>query len=127
MSRSFGLSQINVNNLNLWAHVGVFEEERLRGQAFVLDLIIGIDTEHVSKSDDLKDSVDYSLAVTSIQELSANINCNTMEFFVDKILDLLESLYGPLPVQITLTKCSPPIKGFDGNISLTRTRNITIL
>ena len=125
MNNSSDLCLLKVNDINLWAHVGVLEEERIHGQSFLLDLTISLDLKDAVNNDDLKNSVDYSIAITKIQQLSLNINCKTIEYFSEKILDLLESLYGFLPIEITLTKCSPPIAGFNGSVALTRNRNLT--
>ena len=32
------LSAIHIKNINLWAHVGVLEKERLHGQNYLLDI-----------------------------------------------------------------------------------------
>ena len=125
MNNSSDLCLLKVNDINLWAHVGVLEEERIHGQSFLLDLTISLDLKDAVNNDDLKNSVDYSIAVAKIQQLSLSINCKTIEYFSEKILDLLESLYGFLPIEITLTKCSPPIDGFNGSVALTRNRNLT--
>ncbi|WP_269622818.1 dihydroneopterin aldolase [Prochlorococcus marinus] len=116
-------SSIQVDGLNLWAHVGVLEEERLLGQRFLLDFIIWIDVENAVKGDNLINTVDYSLAVQKIQQLALDINCMTIEYFSEQILNQIENIYGSVPIQITLQKCFPPIHGFSGSVSIRRTRN----
>ena len=37
------LTSITISDINLWAHVGVLEDERLLGQSFLLDIVIWID------------------------------------------------------------------------------------
>ena len=123
MNNSEDVCALKVNDINLWAHVGVLDDERTNGQAFMLDISIWVDLTYGSNKDTLENSVDYSLAVAKIQQLSLNINCRTIEYFSEKVIDLLETLYGDLPIEITLTKCSPPIAGFTGSVSLTRNRN----
>ncbi len=127
MRNSSTLSSISVNNINLWAHVGVLDQERLLGQDFILDFTIWLDIENSSMNDDLKSTIDYSLGVKSLQKLSFKIDCMTIEYFSEKILDELELLYGPLPTEICLTKSSPPIDGFDGSVSITRNRNMNLV
>ncbi len=123
MNSSQESCSLKVNDINLWAHVGVLDEERINGQSFLLDLTILLDLKDASNNDTLDNSVDYSVAVEKIQQLALNINCRTIEYFSERIIDLLESLYGKLPIEITLTKCSPPIAGFTGRVCLTRRRN----
>ncbi len=124
MSNFLGYDVIHVNNINLWAHVGVLHEERLHGQAFLLDFSICLDLKNSAINDDLGSTVDYSLAISALKELSININCLTIEHFSEKILDLLEDLYGKLPIKVLLTKCSPPVDGFNGTVAVERLRNM---
>ena len=121
------LSSIHVKSLNLWSHVGVLDHERLLGQSFLFDFTVWIDLESAAVNDDLSKTADYSLAIKSIQQLSMEINCLTIEHFSERILEKFEALYGDVPIQITLEKCSPPIDGFNGSVSITRSRNLHLL
>ena len=127
MSDKYKLSSIHVQSLNLWSHVGVLDHERLLGQSFLLDFTVWIDLESAALNDDLSKTADYSLAIKSIQQLSLDINCLTIEHFSERILEKFETLYGDVPIQITLEKCSPPIEGFNGSVSITRSRNLHLL
>ena len=114
---------IHVNEVNLWAHVGVLEEDRLYGRKFLLDFHVGLDLCRVVKSDNLLETVDYSIVITSLQKLALQINCQTIECFSEQILDCLESFYGIEPIHIFLRKCSPPVPGFTGIVGIERSRN----
>ncbi len=105
----------------------MLEQERLLGQDFLLDFTIWIDLETAAKNDDLSKTVDYSLAVKSIQELSSEINCFTIEHFSELIFNRLEALYGLVPIKILLKKCNPPIDGFSGTVSINRGRNMHLI
>ena len=117
---------VHVKGLKLWAHVGVLEKERLFGQWFELDFSIWLDLDEASKNDDLSLSVDYSVAICSLQNLSTQINCYTIESFSEEIFKCLENLYGILPMKLLLTKCSAPVPGFNGIVSIERNRNFLI-
>ncbi len=123
MSQLNNLSAIHIKNINMWAHVGVLESERIHGQKFILDISFWLDLEESSKLDQLDQSIDYSEAVKAVQKLSFEIKCLTIEYFSDQILNLLESLYGPIPINILLKKCSPPIDGFTGSVLIEKKRN----
>ena len=123
MNNYLDLGVIHVNNVNLWAHVGVLEKERMTGQRFVADLSLWLDLNDAAKYDDISKSVNYASAVKGLQRLSFSTNCLTIEKFSDKILDLLEELYGPIPMKLLLKKCEPPIEGFTGNVAIERKRN----
>tara|TARA_Y100001968_G_scaffold14564_1_gene11759 strand:- start:61 stop:450 length:390 start_codon:yes stop_codon:yes gene_type:complete len=127
MSQFNNLSAIHIKDLDLWAHVGVLESERLHGQSFLLDISFWLDLDDSSKLDQLDKSIDYSEVIKAIKKLSFEIKCLTIEYFSDQILNLLESLYGPVPINIRLTKCSPPIHGFTGSVIIEKKRNFSLL
>ena len=114
---------IHVRGLRLWAHVGVLDQERRDGQWFSLDISLWSDLSSAAASDDLASSLDYSLAIRSLQSLAREIRCLTIEHFSDRVLDRLEQLYGPVPVRLTLSKCAAPVPGFEGVVAVERVRN----
>ena len=114
---------IHVKDLRLWAHVGVLEQERRDGQWFSLDISLWTDLSAAAADDDLASSLDYSLAIRSLQALAREIRCLTIEHFSDRVLDCLEQLYGPVPVRLTLSKCAAPVSGFDGVVAVERIRH----
>ena len=127
MNQFHNLSTIHIRDINLWAHVGVLDSERLHGQSFVLDISFWLDLDESSRLDQLDKSIDYSEVIKVVQKLSFEVKCLTIEFFSDQILNVLESLYGKVPINICLKKCSPPIHGFTGSVSIERRRNFSAL
>ena len=127
MNQPCNLSAIHIRDLNLWAHVGVLDSERKNGQSFVVDISFWLDLDEASKFDQLDKTIDYSEAVKAVQKLSFELKCLTIECFSDQILNLLESLYGQVPISILLKKCSPPIHGFTGSVLIEKKRNFSSL
>ena len=123
MNQMNNLSVIHLKDINLWAHVGVLESEQILGQSFLLDISFWLDLDESSKLDQLDKSIDYSEAIKAVKKLSFEIKCLTIEYFSDQILNLLESIYGPVPIKILLKKCSPPIDGFTGSVLIEKKRN----
>ena len=118
--------QIHVRGLRLWSHVGVLEQERIQGQWFELDFSLGLNVDEAAQKDDLSLTHDYSIGINELQKLSFQINCLTIEAYSQKILDLLENIYGKIPIKIYLRKCSPPVAGFTGFVEIERSRNFII-
>ena len=125
MNKFYNLSAIHIRNINLWAHVGVLESERVNGQSFILDISFWLDLDEASKLDQLDKSIDYSEVIKVVQKLSFEIKGLTIEYFSDQILNVLESLYGKVPMNIRLKKCSPPIHGFTGSVLIEKKRNFS--
>ena len=81
MSQFHNLSAIHIKVINLWAHVGVLESERIHGQRFLLDLSFWLELDESSKLDQLDKSIDYSEAIKAVKKLSFEIKCLTIEYF----------------------------------------------
>ena len=116
------LDVIRVDDLRLWAHVGVLDHERLHGQWFRVDLALHLDVSQAALADSLEATADYSQAVQALQTLAADIRCQTIEHFSERMFDVLEQLYGSIPIRLRLCKCRPPIPGFAGTVSIERWR-----
>lgn len=116
------LDIIQVDNLRLWAHVGVLDFEREQGQWFRVDLELHLDLSASASADSLSATADYSLGIQALQRLAAKFSCHTLEHFSERMFEVLEELYGPLPMHLQLSKCDPPIPGFAGTVSLQRWR-----
>jgi len=118
-----GGDRIVVRGLRLWAHVGVLEQERAQGQWFAVDLELALDLGPAGRSDALADTRDYSQLITALQKQARAIRCQTLEHWSERMLDLAEQLYGPVPIQLELRKCAAPVPGFTGVVAVRRSRN----
>ena len=117
---------LHISDLRVWAHVGVLDHERRDGQWFSLDLSMRLDLDDAARNDDLSRSADYSLAVQAVQSLANSLQCQTIEHFSERVLALLEELYGPVPMRVLLRKCAAPIPGFGGTVAVERHRHWTV-
>ena len=111
---------LKIENIKLWARVGVLDEERELGQPFILDIFLWNDFEKCTVSDDIKKTVDYSKLVQILKDQSKKIYCFTIEKYSNEILEIIDQEFKLSKIKIILTKCNPPIKGFDGNVSIVR-------
>jgi len=111
---------LKIENIKLWARVGVLDEERQLGQLFSLDIFLWTDFEKCTANDDIRKTVDYSKLVQILKEQSKKIYCFTIEKYSNAILEIIDQEFKLAKIKIILTKCSPPIKGFDGRVSIVR-------
>jgi dihydroneopterin aldolase len=114
--------RILVRNLRLWAHVGVLDHERQLGQWFELDFSLEHDLKATAEADDLDRTLDYSLAISALQQQARTQRCLTLEHWSERILDLLQQLYGPVAIELELRKCQAPVPGFSGSVAVRRSR-----
>ena len=113
-------SYLEVKGIELWARVGVLEEERETGQLFCLDVYLWSDFENCTKNDDIQDTVDYSQLIKILKYQSKKISCFTIEKYSGEILKVINKEFVISRIKIKLTKCKPPIVGFNGEVSIVR-------
>ncbi len=111
---------LKIENIKLWARVGVLDEERELGQLFILDIFLWTDFEKCTLNDDLEKTIDYSKLVQILKDQSKKIYCFTIEKYSNEILEIINQEFKLSKVKIILTKCNPPITGFDGKVSIVR-------
>ena len=63
------------------------------------------------------------LLLWDLQKHVISIECQTIEYFAELILDRLQLLYGLVPMKVVLRKSYAPIPGFDGIVGVEMTRN----
>ena len=111
---------LKIENIKLWARVGVLDEERELGQLFILDIFLWTDFEKCTANDDIEKTIDYSKLVQILKDQSKKIYCFTIEKYSNEILGIIDQEFKLSKVKIILTKCNPPITGFDGRVSIVR-------
>ena len=111
---------LKIENIKLWARVGVLDKERELGQLFNLDVFLWTDFEKCTANDDIKKTVDYSKLVEILKNQSKKIYCFTIEKYSNAILEIVDKEFKLSKIKIILTKCNPPITGFDGKVSIVR-------
>ena len=111
---------LKIKNIKLWARVGVLEEERELGQLFNLDVFLWADFENCTQNDAIHSTVDYSKLVKILKHQSKKIYCYTIEKYSNEILKVIDEEFNLNRIKIILTKCKPPIMGFDGEVSIVR-------
>jgi len=111
---------LKIENIKLWSRVGVLDEERELGQLFILDIFLWTDFEKCTVNDDIKKTVDYSKLVQILKDQSKKIYCYTIEKYSNAILEIIDQEFKISKIKIILTKCNPPITGFDGKVSIVR-------
>jgi dihydroneopterin aldolase len=111
---------LKIENIKLWARVGVLDAERKLGQLFILDIFLWTDFEKCTVNDDIEKTIDYSKLVEILKNQSKKIYCFTIEKYSEAILGIINKEFKISKIKIILTKCNPPITGFDGKVSIVR-------
>lgn len=79
------MDRIHLTGISAFAFHGVYESERREGQKFSVDLVAEVDLQPAGKSDDLNDSVDYSVMAKIAHEELNGEPCNLIEAVAERI------------------------------------------
>jgi dihydroneopterin aldolase len=102
---------------------GVFEHEAKNGQDFYVDLELSLDLSAASKSDDLKDTIDYgSLADLVVEEITGE-RVELIERLAGRIADRIKNQFTEIEkISVTVHKPKAPVSAQVADISVTITR-----
>jgi 7,8-dihydroneopterin aldolase/epimerase/oxygenase len=113
---------IQIENMEFYAFHGHFKEEQIVGNKFLVDLTIETDMNIPSKSDNLKDAVNYQRAYQIVKS-EMEKKSYLLENIAGRILDALYSeMTGIKKATIKVSKMNPPIGGKIGSVSVVMER-----
>jgi len=79
---------LEIYGLQVFAHHGVLESERLEGQSFLIDVTLVAHDAGV-RSDKLSDTVDYTRVAACVREVATSTRFNLIEALAAAIADAL--------------------------------------
>lgn len=114
---------IKIENLEVFAHHGVFEEEKCDGQKFYINAILKTDLSKAGMTDDLYDSTHYGEVCMQIEKSLTENTYDLIERAAQKTVeDIL--LHFPLIQEVTLELRKPfapiPMKFESVSVQITR-------
>ena len=87
------MDSINIKGLEVFAHHGVYREENVLGQKFVVDVSMQVSTQEAGRSDDIRKSVNYGSVCDGIQKVMKNRNYKLIETVAEEIADMILLTY----------------------------------
>ena len=97
--------------MQFFAHHGCFEEERVVGTQFSVNLSFDIDTTKAERSDNLSDTVSY-LDVYQLVKTEMQVPSNLLEHVARRILDAISQAFPQVSnLEIEIKKLNPPLGG----------------
>lgn len=112
--------KISIKGIKGFGYHGVFDFEKRDGQEFFVDLDIDIDLSAASRSDQLTDSVDYSLLTAIAKEAIEKLQFDLIERLAGFIADTItENFPAVLAIAVTVHKPSAPVQESVTDIAVT--------
>ena len=111
---------VELHDLRVFGHHGVYADERERGQDFLFDVELGVGER--GTTDRLADAVDYTKVARAVQEVSDGYQFALLEALATAVADELERRFAPERVLVRVRKPDVRPAGLDGTVSVTVTR-----
>lgn len=104
------MDKIFLKNVEIFASHGVFREEKILGQKFILDIELSLDTKEAGVTGDLTKSVHYGELCHKIEDVFTKKSYDLIETAAQKVADYILYNYDLVhSVKVTLKKPWAPI------------------
>ena len=105
------MDRIILKGMTFYGYHGATPQERERGQPFVVDVEMELDLSVPGRSDDLRDTVDYSAVHGVVREVVEGPGRNLLESVADGLAQRLLSDFPLESVTVRVAKPHVPIRG----------------
>jgi 7,8-dihydroneopterin aldolase/epimerase/oxygenase len=113
---------IEIEGMEFYSYHGHYEEERIVGNRFLLDLRLEADCDIAAKSDNIRDAINYQVAYKIIREQMLE-KSHLLENIAQRILDALYiNMKGIKKATIKVRKMNPPMGGQIKSVSVTMSK-----
>lgn len=110
---------IKIKNIEIFANHGVYKEENILGQKFLVSLDLYINTRYAGKSDDLALSVDYGKVLTETKNFIENNTFRLIETVAEKLAEKILLEFKLIEkVKLEIKKPWAPVKFHNDYISV---------
>jgi len=113
------MDKIIIKGLEVFAHHGVYENEKSKGQKFIINVEFGVDTITAGLSDDIEDTLDYAKVCEFLKDYMVVNQVNLLETLVNELSrKLLLTFKDIKSVELEICKPDAPIPSKFDNVSL---------
>ena len=114
---------IQVEGINVYGTHGVYDQEKMNGQNFRIDLLIELKENILNfenyKSESFENTINYENLVNEVINVSDNNSFDLIETFAYEILNSLRKYNNILKATVTIHKPNSPLKELVEDISVT--------
>jgi len=105
------MDKVNIKNLEVYAYHGVFQEEKLQGQVFVISATLYTDLRPAGKTDDLAKTLDYGEICHFIKSFVIGNKFNLIETVAEILAEKLLTEYQSVEkIWLEIKKPNAPIQ-----------------
>ncbi|GIF25274.1 dihydroneopterin aldolase [Actinoplanes tereljensis] len=114
---------IKLSGLRAKGHHGVYDFERAEGQDFVVDVVLELDLEKATKTDDVADTVHYGELATALVAVLTGEPVNLIETLAGRLLDVCLADPRVDAAEVTVHKPQAPIPHDFTDVAVTLRRS----
>ena len=104
-------SHISLNALRFHAYHGVLPQEKVVGNDYLVDLVIGYNVAAAVENDDISMAINYADVWQTVREVMLT-PCQLIETVAANICKHLEKQFPQMTsLEVTVTKLNPPVGG----------------
>lgn len=103
------MDKIIIKGLRVYAYHGVNESEKEKGQPFELDITMAVDTRVAGRSDDLKDTVNYSKVSKRVTAVLLSEKNDLLERVAARVAETVLEEFPVAEITVLLKKPRAPI------------------
>src|SRR5690606_31871826 len=110
--------KIQLEGMSFYGTHGVLTEENRLGQRFSVDLELFLDITKAAQKDLLKHSINYAEVYDTVKSEVEGTEVKLLETLAENIAQKVLTAFQIQQVRVKVRKLHPPIKGFDGTVSV---------
>ncbi|CAL9465608.1 dihydroneopterin aldolase [Streptomyces sp. enrichment culture] len=103
------MDRVALRGLKARGHHGVFPEEREKGQTFVVDVVLGLDTRPAAADDDLTKTVHYGVVAEEVVAVVRGEPVDLVETLAERIAQVCLKHEAVREVEVCVHKPEAPI------------------
>lgn len=105
------MGKVSLEGMEFYARHGYYEEERVIGNKYSVDVTLDVDFSEAASDDKLEGTVNYEKVYEIVQNVMS-IDANLLEHLAGKMIKALKENFPEINnVQVRVSKYNPPIKG----------------
>ncbi|MBZ4688393.1 MAG: 7,8-dihydroneopterin aldolase/epimerase/oxygenase [Clostridia bacterium] len=105
------MDKIIMCGMEFTGYHGVFEEEQIRGQKFIVDIEIYTNTKEAGQDDNLEKTINYGELYEKIRDIVENERYNLLEALAEKLAKVVLEQNRVHEVMVRIKKPQAPIAG----------------
>ncbi len=105
------MGKISLEGIEIFAHHGYYDEERKKGNTFIIDITLTTDFQKAADKDLIEGTVNYEHVYDLIEKEMGN-PAKLLEHLAQRIVNkVMEGFSNVTAIELSISKLNPPLSG----------------